>query len=458
MIDQFIVAGRSKWKQTSRLTLLLPHGYEGNGPEHSSARLERFLQLGAQENIRVANCTTAAQYFHLLRRQALDAVARPLVLMTPKGLLRLKQAASSLDELAGGGFQAVLDDSTVDHDAVERLVLCSGKLYYDIVGHELRDAAGRSRWRASSSSIRSRSTRSRRCFGATRDSARSSGRRRSRRTWGRGARSGTGSRRRCRASARETACSTSAGRGRRARARATRPRTTASRTASCGSRSASSPPGRGLLRAFGGRARAVAAAAAPAASRGPCVRAARSRTWRCAGRQPAPEPEEREPERDGARRNPLHACIQAHRRFRPRGGPPIEVATLRAWPETQTSQSTETGWQPTRAFPSTSSADDALIDGSALARAIQEHLDLKQRNASLDGDMPLDKYSVEDPFENHPLFKSEEQARLEETLDGVEATRAAPALPWPGESPERRGRLRSTTRLWGRSRDFDWGE
>ena len=85
VIDQFIVAGRSKWKQTSRLTLLLPHGYEGNGPEHSSARLERFLQLGAQENIRVANCTTAAQFFHLLRRQALDVVARPLVLMTPEG-------------------------------------------------------------------------------------------------------------------------------------------------------------------------------------------------------------------------------------------------------------------------------------------------------------------------------------------------------------------------------------
>jgi 2-oxoglutarate dehydrogenase E1 component len=138
VIDQFIVAGRSKWKQTSRLTLLLPHGYEGNGPEHSSARLERFLQLGAQENIRVANCTTAAQYFHLLRRQALDATARPLVLMTPKGLLRLKQASSELAELAGGRFEPVLDDACADHDAVERLVLCSGKLYFDIVGHEER--------------------------------------------------------------------------------------------------------------------------------------------------------------------------------------------------------------------------------------------------------------------------------------------------------------------------------
>jgi 2-oxoglutarate dehydrogenase E1 component len=141
VIDQFIVAGRSKWKQTSRLTLLLPHGYEGNGPEHSSARLERFLQLGAQDNIRVANCTTAGQFFHLLRRQALDAVARPLVLMTPKGLLRLKQATSTLDDLARGRFHAVLDDPAPNRAAVERLVLCSGKVYYDIVGHERRAAA-----------------------------------------------------------------------------------------------------------------------------------------------------------------------------------------------------------------------------------------------------------------------------------------------------------------------------
>src|SRR5206468_8979481 len=97
-IDQFIVSGLSKWGQTSRLTLLLPHGYEGNGPEHSSARLERFLQLAAQENIRIANATTAAQYFHLLRRQALDPAARPLVGMPPKGPPRLRQAASSLGE------------------------------------------------------------------------------------------------------------------------------------------------------------------------------------------------------------------------------------------------------------------------------------------------------------------------------------------------------------------------
>ena len=142
VIDQFLVAGLSKWQQNSRLTLLLPHGYEGNGPEHSSAKLERFLQLAAQENIRVANCTTAAQYFHLLRRQALDATPRPLVLMTPKGLLRLKQASSTLAELAEGGFQPVLDDPSVqDREAIRRLVLCSGKVYYDLVGHEQHEHA-----------------------------------------------------------------------------------------------------------------------------------------------------------------------------------------------------------------------------------------------------------------------------------------------------------------------------
>ena len=141
VVDQFVVAGRSKWGQTSRLTLLLPHGYEGNGPEHSSARLERFLQQGAQDNIRIANCTTAAQFFHLLRRQALDVTARPLVVMTPKGLLRLRHAASTLADLSAGSFQPVLDDPEANHAVVRRLVLCSGKIYYDIVGHEARPTA-----------------------------------------------------------------------------------------------------------------------------------------------------------------------------------------------------------------------------------------------------------------------------------------------------------------------------
>ena len=142
VIDQFISSALSKWRETSRLTLLLPHGYEGNGPEHSSARLERFLQLAAQENLRIVNCTTAAQYFHLLRRQALDATARPLVVVTPKGLLRLKDAASILADLAEGGFRPVLDDPRAAKDAVRRLVLCSGKIYYDVVGHEARAQAG----------------------------------------------------------------------------------------------------------------------------------------------------------------------------------------------------------------------------------------------------------------------------------------------------------------------------
>ncbi|MEX2211553.1 MAG: multifunctional oxoglutarate decarboxylase/oxoglutarate dehydrogenase thiamine pyrophosphate-binding subunit/dihydrolipoyllysine-residue succinyltransferase subunit [Gaiellaceae bacterium] len=143
IVDQFMVSGLSKWKQSSRLTLLLPHGYEGNGPEHSSARLERFLSLAAQENVRVANCSTAAQYFHLLRRQALDPKGRPLIVMTPKGLLRLKEASSTLAELSEGGFRQVIDDEgRPEKDAVRRLVLCSGKVYYDLTAHELRGQAG----------------------------------------------------------------------------------------------------------------------------------------------------------------------------------------------------------------------------------------------------------------------------------------------------------------------------
>jgi 2-oxoglutarate dehydrogenase E1 component len=143
IVDQFIAAGLSKWGETSRLTLLLPHGYEGNGPEHSSARLERFLQLAAQENLRIVNCTTSAQYFHLLRRQALDAAARPLIVMTPKGLLRLKQASSTLEDLAEGEFRPLLDDADADRGRVTRLVLCSGKVYYDVAGHEDRASADR---------------------------------------------------------------------------------------------------------------------------------------------------------------------------------------------------------------------------------------------------------------------------------------------------------------------------
>ena len=138
IIDQFLVSGLAKWGQTSRLTLLLPHGYEGSGPEHSSARLERFLQLAAEGNIRVANPTTPAQYFHLLRRQARIAKQRPLIVMTPKQLLRLPQAASRVEQLVEGRFSPVLDDDHVDPAQVTRLVLCSGKVYYDLVASPAR--------------------------------------------------------------------------------------------------------------------------------------------------------------------------------------------------------------------------------------------------------------------------------------------------------------------------------
>ena len=141
ILDQFLVSGLAKWGATSRLTLLLPHGYEGSGPEHSSGRIERFLQACAEGNMRVANTTTPAQYFHLLRRQALVSKARPLVLMTPKSLLRLPAATSSLEDLYGGGFQRVLDDPAAPEDRtkVTKLVLCSGKVYYDIAANDDRD-------------------------------------------------------------------------------------------------------------------------------------------------------------------------------------------------------------------------------------------------------------------------------------------------------------------------------
>jgi 2-oxoglutarate dehydrogenase E1 component len=144
MIDQFIVSGQAKWGQTSDLVLLLPHGYEGQGPEHSSARLERFLQLAAHENIRVANLTTAAQYFHLLRAHAaLKDNQRPLIIMAPKSLLRHPMAASRLEDLTEGSFQPLLDDGEAREraDSVERLILCSGKIYTELAGSDYREEA-----------------------------------------------------------------------------------------------------------------------------------------------------------------------------------------------------------------------------------------------------------------------------------------------------------------------------
>jgi 2-oxoglutarate dehydrogenase E1 component len=143
IVDSFIVSGEAKWGQTSRLTLLLPHGYEGSGPEHSSARIERFLALGAEGNIRIANPTTAAQYFHLLRRQALIRKPRPLVVFTPKGLLRLDRAAATPEQLTEEHFHFILDDPTADErrEQVERLILCTGKVYFDLDGNERREVA-----------------------------------------------------------------------------------------------------------------------------------------------------------------------------------------------------------------------------------------------------------------------------------------------------------------------------
>jgi 2-oxoglutarate dehydrogenase E1 component len=143
VIDQFLSAARAKWGQEPALVLLLPHGYEGQGPEHSSARLERFLQLAASDNMRVANLTSAAQYFHLLRRQAarLDRDPRPLVLMTPKSLLRNPMAASQPSQLTEGTFRPVIDDPKAEdrRDKVTRLVLCSGKVAIDLESSDLRD-------------------------------------------------------------------------------------------------------------------------------------------------------------------------------------------------------------------------------------------------------------------------------------------------------------------------------
>jgi 2-oxoglutarate dehydrogenase E1 component len=142
IVDQFIVSAEEKWHRLSGVVLLLPHGFEGQGPEHSSARLERFLTLAAEDNIQVVNPTTPAQYFHALRRQVLRRWRKPLVVMTPKSLLRHKAVVSSLDECAAGRFQRVISDSrALPQDGVDRVLLCSGKIYYDLL--EKREALKR---------------------------------------------------------------------------------------------------------------------------------------------------------------------------------------------------------------------------------------------------------------------------------------------------------------------------
>ena len=145
VIDQFIASGEQKWARLSGLIMLLPHGFEGQGPEHSSARLERFLQLCAQHNMQVCIPTTPAQMFHLLRRQAIRPMRRPLIVMSPKWILRHKEATSTLEELSSGGFQAVISENEIESPNVKRLILCSGKVYYHLLeqrrANDIRDIA-----------------------------------------------------------------------------------------------------------------------------------------------------------------------------------------------------------------------------------------------------------------------------------------------------------------------------
>ncbi len=152
MVDQFISSGERKWLRMSGLVMLLPHGYEGQGPEHSSARLERYLQLCAEDNLQVANCSTPANYFHILRRQMHREFRKPLILMTPKSLLRHKKAVSALAEMAeGSSFHRVLWDDAEQNptlttirlkadEQIRRIILCSGKVYYDLL--DAREEAG----------------------------------------------------------------------------------------------------------------------------------------------------------------------------------------------------------------------------------------------------------------------------------------------------------------------------
>ncbi|MEM6726057.1 MAG: 2-oxoglutarate dehydrogenase E1 component, partial [Bacteroidota bacterium] len=144
MVDQFISASESKWRRMSGLIMLLPHGYEGQGPEHSSARLERFLQMCAEFNMTVANVTTPANFFHLIRRQLERPFRKPLVVMSPKSLLRHKRCISDIEDVTKGGFQEVIDDPIAGKNKtrvskVKRLLICSGKIYYDLLDRKEAD-------------------------------------------------------------------------------------------------------------------------------------------------------------------------------------------------------------------------------------------------------------------------------------------------------------------------------
>ena len=132
MIDQFISCAEDKWKVMSGLVMLLPHGYEGQGAEHSSARLERYLQLCAKYNMQIVNCTTPANFFHVLRRQLKRNFRKPLIVFSPKSLLRHPMCVSSIEDMANGKFEGVIDDTILPNN-VDKLILCSGKLYYELL-------------------------------------------------------------------------------------------------------------------------------------------------------------------------------------------------------------------------------------------------------------------------------------------------------------------------------------
>ena len=139
VIDQFIVSAQHKWERLSGLVMLLPHGYEGQGPEHSSARIERFLQLCASENIQVCVPSSPSQIFHLLRRQAIRKMRTPLIVISPKSLLRNPNATSSINELTEGSFQCVIDSDTKKKSNVTKIILCSGKVFYDLQNKKIQD-------------------------------------------------------------------------------------------------------------------------------------------------------------------------------------------------------------------------------------------------------------------------------------------------------------------------------
>ena len=165
IIDQFISSGEAKWGRLCGLALFLPHGYEGQGPEHSSARLERFLQLCAENNMQVCVPSTPAQMFHMLRRQMLRSIRKPLIVMTPKSLLRHELSVSSLEDLTRGSFATVIGEvEDLPPAQVRRVVFCSGKVYFDLLKARRKDEPhAMSRWCASSSSIRSRPKNTRPC-------------------------------------------------------------------------------------------------------------------------------------------------------------------------------------------------------------------------------------------------------------------------------------------------------